>query len=139
MEFTTKSGIKVVMNPASLDKAFKLKSLVEKALLKQGINLAEIFSKDNISYEEIFHLAMSVDSDIDVFDACFECMDKSIYNNLKITKDVFEDETIDFDEEPEFNSIDLFDDEDDTIDTTIPDESIFDDDFDAEFDDDEEI
>lgn len=93
MEFTSKSGIKVVLNPASLDKAFKLKALVEKALLKQGINVFDVLGQSEISYEDLFNLAMVIDSDIEVFDACFECMDKSIYNNLKITKEVFEDES----------------------------------------------
>lgn len=93
MEFTTKGNVKVVLNPASLDKAFKLKSLVEKALLKQGIKLFDVLEQGEISYEDLFNLAMAVDSDVEVFDACFECMDKSIYNDIKITKAVFEDES----------------------------------------------
>lgn len=93
MEFTTKSNVKVVLNPASLDKAFKLKSLVEKALLKQDIKIFDILGRGELSYEDLFNLAMAVDADIDVFDACFECMEKSIYNDVKITKDVFEDES----------------------------------------------
>lgn len=93
MEFTTKGNVKVVLNPASLDKAFKLKSLVEKSLLKQGIKISDLLGKGEISYEDIFSLAMAIDSDVDVFDACFDCMDKSIYNDVKITKAVFEDET----------------------------------------------
>lgn len=93
MEFTTKSNIKVALTPASLDKAFKLKSLVEKALLKQGIKIFDILGKGDISYEDLFNLAMVVDSDVEVFDACFECMDKSIYNDVKITKAVFEEES----------------------------------------------
>lgn len=93
MEFTTKSNIKVILNPASLDKAFKLKSLVEKALLKQGIKIFDVLAQGDITYEDLFNLAMAIDSDIDVFEACFECMDKSIYNNVKITKEVFEDES----------------------------------------------
>lgn len=93
MEFTTKSGVKVVLNPASLDKAFKLKALVEKALLKQDIKIVDILEQGEILYEDLFNLAMAIDSDIEVFDACFECMDKSIYNDLKITKAVFEDES----------------------------------------------
>ena len=93
MEFTTKgNNAKVTINPASLNKAFKLKSLAEKAILKQGLNLFDILGKGEISYEDVFGLAMAVDSDIEVFDACFECLDKSIYNGVKITKDVFEDE-----------------------------------------------
>ena len=92
MEFTTKSNVKVVLNPASLDKAFKLKSLVEKSLLKQGIKISDILGQEQITYEDLFNLAMVIDSDVEVFDACFECMDKSIYKDVKITKDVFEDE-----------------------------------------------
>lgn len=92
MEFTTKSNIKVVINPTDLDKAFKLKSLVEKALLKQGIKISDILTRDEIGYEDFFDWAMAIDSDIDVFNACFECLDKSIYNDVKITKAVFEDE-----------------------------------------------
>lgn len=93
MEFTTKgNNVKVVINPAGLDKAFKLKSVVEKAILKQGIKLIDVLSEESISYEQLFNLAMAIDSDVEVFDACFDCMEKSIYNNIKITKDVFEDE-----------------------------------------------
>lgn len=93
MEFTTKgNNAKVTINPASLDKAYKLKSLAEKAILKQGLSLFDILGKGDISYEDVFGLAMAVDSDIDVFNACFDCLDKSIYNGLKITKEVFEDE-----------------------------------------------
>lgn len=93
MEFTTKSGAKVVLNPASLDKAFKLKALVEKALLKQDIKIVDILEQGEILYEDLFNLAMAIDADIEVFDACFDCMDKSIYNDIKITKAVFEDES----------------------------------------------
>ena len=92
MEFTTKGGAKVKLEIASLDKAFKLKSLVEKALLKQGLNVSDILSKGDITYEDLFQLALAVDSDPDVFNACFECMDKSIYNDIAIKKNVFEDE-----------------------------------------------
>ena len=92
MEFTTKGGAKVTLNPASLDKAFRLKALVEKALLKQGIKISDLLDKGEISGEDIFNLAMAIDSDVDVFDACFDCMEKSIYKDVKITKEVFEDE-----------------------------------------------
>lgn len=94
MEFTTKgNNVKVVINPAGLDKAFRLKSVVEKAVLKQGIKLMDVLSEESISYEQLFNLAIAIDSDIEVFEACFDCLEKSIYNNIKITKDVFEDET----------------------------------------------
>ena len=93
MEFTTKGGVKVTLNPTSLDKAYKLKSLVEKAILKQGIQLSDILAEGDMNYEDLAQIILAIDSDIDVFNACFECMDKGIYKDLKITKDVFEDET----------------------------------------------
>lgn len=94
MEFTTKgNNAKVVLNPAGLDEAFKLKSLVEKSLIKQNINIFEILDKGEISFEDLVQLAMVVDSDIDVFNACFECMKKCTYKDVRITKELFEDES----------------------------------------------
>lgn len=94
MEFTTKGNkVKVVINPAGLNNAFKLKALVEKAILKQGIKLFDVLGQEEISYEDLFNLAMAIDSDIEVFDACFDCLEKSTYNGVRIAKDVFEDET----------------------------------------------
>ena len=50
MEFTTKgNGVKVVINPAGLNNAFKLKALVEKAILKQGIKLSDVLGKEEIN------------------------------------------------------------------------------------------
>lgn len=93
MEFVTKGNkVKVTITPTSLDKAFKLKALAEKAVIKQGLNIFDILGKGEITYEEVFGLALAIDSDTEVFDACFDCLDKSIYNGVKITKDVFEDE-----------------------------------------------
>ena len=92
MEFTTKGGAKVTLNPASLNNAFKLKGAVEKALLKQGIKLSDVLSKGSLSYEDLFELAIAIDADEDVFNSCFDCMEKSIYKDIKITKEVFEDE-----------------------------------------------
>lgn len=92
MEFTTKSNVKAVINPAGLNKAFRLKSAVENALLKQNINIFDVLGKGEISYEDVFHLAMVIDSDTEVFEACFDCLEKSVYNGVKITQEVFEDE-----------------------------------------------
>ena len=93
MEFTTKGNkAKVTINPASLDNAFKLKSVAEKAILKQGINLFDVLGKGDITYEDVFGLAMAIDSDPEVYEMCFTCLSKSIYNGVKITKEVFEDE-----------------------------------------------
>lgn len=92
MDFITSGNkAKVTLVPASLDKAFKLKSAVERALLKYNVKLFDALN--DLTYEDLFNLGMIVDSDPDVYEACFDCMDKSIYNGVKITKAVFEDES----------------------------------------------
>lgn len=93
MEFTTKgNNAKVIINMASLNDAFKLKSAVEKSLMKQNIKIFDVLGRGELSYEDIFSLILAVDSDAEVFDACFACLEKSVYNGVKITRDVFEDE-----------------------------------------------
>lgn len=92
MDFVTSGNkAKVTLIPTSLDKAFKLKSAVERALLKYNVKLFDALN--DLTYEDLFNLGMIVDSDPDVYEACFDCMDKSIYNGVKITKAVFEDES----------------------------------------------
>lgn len=92
MDFVTSGNkAKVTLIPTSLDKAFKLKSAVERALLKYNVKLFDALNE--LTYEDLFNLGMIVDSDPDVYEACFDCMDKSIYNGVKITKAVFEDES----------------------------------------------
>lgn len=92
MDFVTSGNkAKVTLVPTSLDKAFKLKSAVERALLKYNVKLFDALN--DLTYEDLFNLGMIVDSDPDVYEACFDCMDKSIYNGVKITKAVFEDES----------------------------------------------
>lgn len=87
MEFTTDSTeTKVVINPADLDSAFKLKSSLLKALSKANLTIADAFG------DKIFDAVMSIDSSKEVFDDMFECLKKSTYNGIKITKEVFEDE-----------------------------------------------
>lgn len=88
MEFTTEStGTKVVINPADLDSAFKLKSSLIKSLKAADIELADAFG------EKLFDAIMAIDSSKEVFDDIFNCLKKSTYNGIKITKDVFEDES----------------------------------------------
>lgn len=87
MEFTTEgNGAKVILNPASLQDAFKLKSEIEKALIANGIKLEEAIDND------IFSLVLALDSSETVFDLMFKCMEKSSYNGVKITKETFEPE-----------------------------------------------
>ncbi|MBQ0113345.1 MAG: hypothetical protein KBT03_09470 [Bacteroidales bacterium] len=87
MEFQTKeNGAKVVINPCSLFDAFKLKSEIQKALLKNNIKIEEVFEKDIVS------LFLALDSSEEIFKCMFACLKKSTYNDIKITEEVFEKE-----------------------------------------------
>jgi hypothetical protein len=85
MEFTTKAtGVKVVINPCSLVDAFRLKSHILKALLDNNIQIEKAI-ESNVS-----GLLMALDSSEQVFDSLFECLKKSTYGGVKITKETFE-------------------------------------------------
>lgn len=88
MEFTTKeTGRKVVINPAGLEDAFILKSKINKAFMDNKINPEVAISKgDYIS------VIMAIDGSIDVLNSCFQCLMKSTYNDVRITKELFESE-----------------------------------------------
>lgn len=87
MEFTTEeNGAKVVINAAPLADAFKLKASVEKALLAKGLDIVKIADGDIVS------AFMALDSSEEVYQAMFDCLKKSTYNNQKITLETFEPE-----------------------------------------------
>ena len=88
MEFTTaENGVKVVINPASLDDAFKLKSSIQKAFKDNNLDPQQEISSGNI-----LPLIMAMDGSTEVFDGIFACLAKSTYGGVKITKEVFESE-----------------------------------------------
>lgn len=86
MEFTTKeNGAKVVLAPCSFEDAFRLKSKIEKALLENGIKIEQAFDED------LGQLVLVLDSSEEVFNCLFDCLRKSTYNDVRITKEIFED------------------------------------------------
>mgnify|MGYP004568317085 CR=1 FL=1 len=87
MEFVTEENkAKVIINAAPLQDAFRLKAVIQKALLNNGIKIEDI--KEN----DIFNILMALDSSEEVFNAMFDCLKKSSYNGIKITKETFEPE-----------------------------------------------
>lgn len=87
MEYTSEgTGAKIVINPCSFEDAFRLKSLIQKSLLDNNIKIEKALDED------ILGIIMALDSSKDVFEAMFKCLIKSTYNNVKITKETFEDE-----------------------------------------------
>lgn len=87
MEYTSEeTGAKIAINTCSFEDAFRLKSLIQKSLLDNNIQL------DKALEEDILGIIMALDSSKEVFEAMFKCLIKSTYNGIKITKETFEDE-----------------------------------------------
>jgi hypothetical protein len=86
MEFTTKeTGKKVVIAPASFDDAFMLKSKINKALLENKIDPEIAFASG-----DTYSLILAIDGSMEVLNACFECLKKSTYAEVRITKELFD-------------------------------------------------
>lgn len=79
------TGARIVINPCSFMEAFKLKSVLQRALISTGINIEEAFDEDLIKF--IF----SLDSSEEVMLCLFECLKRSQYNDVAIKPDVFDD------------------------------------------------
>lgn len=88
MEFTSENtGAKIVINPCSFQEAFRLKSAIQKALLRNNVSLEAALEQD------ITSLILAIDSDEEILERMFDCLKKSTYDGIKITKDTFEDES----------------------------------------------
>jgi len=108
-KFTTKSGIEAMIQPSSIRNALKLKNSISKALIKQNIDISKINISNikdvknikdltNLDIKSIMPLINSlikiiliVDSDVDVLNSIFLCLERCLYNKEKITIDTFED------------------------------------------------
>jgi len=83
------NGDEAVINIASFSNCIKLKSAIARALLAQGVKLANI---DLNNAETIIDSILAVDCSEDVLKAVFACIGKSTYNKERITEATFEDE-----------------------------------------------
>lgn len=89
MELKFDNGDEAVINIASIQNALSLKNAISKALLAQGVKLANI---DLNNVDSLLDAILATDSDESVNKAIFNCLAKSTYNKEKITLDIFEDE-----------------------------------------------
>lgn len=99
-EFISKSGVKIRIDPASFKDALKLKTDIEKALIKNNVDVANIdvdfdkLGKGNIDFAFITSISkylMIIDSDENVHRSIFKCLERCLYKDLKITEETFED------------------------------------------------
>ncbi len=92
-EFITEAGKKVTINAAPFGAAISLKNAIQKAILDQKINIAEIefseFKGEGIS--TLINLFATVDSNPEVEKALFTCLERCAYDKQKIIRDTFED------------------------------------------------
>lgn len=98
-EFTSKSGIKVRIEPSTFANAIDLKTKIEKALLKENIDVANVdidFDKirkgiiDMAVISSLSKVMMIIDSSDEVHKAIFVCLERCLYNSEKITLETFE-------------------------------------------------
>ena len=88
MEYKSEStGAKIIINPCSFVEAFKLKSVLQKAMMSSGKSIEELFEED------LATLIFSVDGSEEVMYCLFDCLKKSLYNDKAIKPDLFDDVT----------------------------------------------
>lgn len=86
MEYKSEAtGARVVINPCSFMEAFKLKSVIQNALLSTGKNIEDLLDED------LGTVIFSLDGSEEVMLCLFECLKKSLYNGNAIKPDVFDD------------------------------------------------
>ena len=105
MNYTTKAGKEVIINFAGFEDADDLKSQVELELLQVNINIGDLFSCKNINSETINTVKNAIallDSSKDIKRLVFKCLERSLYNGLKINQDTFKN---DMDAIAEYNTI----------------------------------
>ena len=96
MEYTTESGKQVVINYAGFKDACELKRQVGLELLKVNVNINDLINKelDSQSINTFKDLIFTIDSSKEIEDCLFKCLARSLYNNSKITKELFEDKEV---------------------------------------------
>lgn len=86
MEYKSEAtGARIVINPCSFMEAFKLKSLIEKALLSTGKSVEELIDLD------VTGIVFLIDSSEEVMMCLFDCLKRSLYDDKAIKPELFDD------------------------------------------------
>lgn len=89
-DFTTKSGIKVKINPADFEDAMDLQSAILKEASKADFSLEGVDLKSDIDFSGLIKAGMSVAASKEVREILFKCLARCTYDGQKITKATFE-------------------------------------------------
>lgn len=91
MEFTTKNGVKVKINPADFEDAMDLQSAIMEKISNSKFELKMNFDEEDFDVADIVRVAMSVASSKEIRETLFKCLARCTYDGQKITKNTFED------------------------------------------------
>jgi hypothetical protein len=95
MEYTSSNGANITINASSFGDALLLKKEAVKIIKKSNIDIASIdLDFKNLKIEaiqKIINILLEADSNDDFEKAVFNCLKRCKYNDLKITRDTFEE------------------------------------------------
>jgi hypothetical protein len=90
MEYTSSNGANITINASSFGDALLLKKEAVKIIKKSNIDIASI-DLDFKNLKIIINILLEADSNDDFEKAVFNCLKRCKYNDLKITRDTFEE------------------------------------------------
>ena len=92
MEYTTEAGKQVVINYAGFKDACELKRYIGLELLKVNVDISDLLNKelDSQSINTLKNLLLTIDSSEEIEKCIFKCLSKSLYDNSRITRELFE-------------------------------------------------
>ena len=78
------------IKPASFEAAFELKRAVFSVIQKSGLTFEGLLDSEN-NLDAVVSLILQIDTDRQVYDALWPCLERCLYKREKITKALFED------------------------------------------------
>ena len=92
MEYTTETGKQVIINYAGFKDACELKRHIGLELLKVNVDISDLLNKelDSQSINTLKNLILTIDSSEEIEKCIFKCLSKSLYDNSRITRELFE-------------------------------------------------
>lgn len=93
MDFKTKANnVEVVVNEASWEDGMTLKCIMQNEFLKAGIkvDIGNLKIEDDIDFTKLMNAFMQIDGSMAVHYQIIKCLERSIYDKEKITKNTFD-------------------------------------------------
>lgn len=91
-EFTASSGASVQIGVAGWEATMRLKNAAFRELAKVGLDIKGMKLSKDMDISGLISAFLAVESSPEVYEALWPCLEKSLYNSKKITKNTFEPE-----------------------------------------------